>query len=101
LTCLLLFLSTVISVLINTHQIKENEMGGACSMYGENRNAYRVLVRKPVGKSPLGGPNPELEQNIKKDLKETGFEGVYRTYLAHVRDKWWSVVSTVMNSGRP
>jgi len=51
-------------------------MGGACSMYGENRNAYRVLVTKSEGKSPLGGPSREWEQNIKKDLKETGLEDV-------------------------
>jgi len=29
-------------------------MGGACSMYGGKRNAYRVLVGKPEGKRPLG-----------------------------------------------
>jgi hypothetical protein len=31
-------------------QIKENEIGGACSTYGETRNAYNVLVGKPEGK---------------------------------------------------
>jgi hypothetical protein len=35
-------------------KIKENEMGGACSMYGEMRNAYKILVGKPEGKRPLG-----------------------------------------------
>ena len=25
-------------------QIEKNEMGGACSKYGENRGVYRVLV---------------------------------------------------------
>jgi len=28
-------------------------MGGACSMYRENRNIYRVLVRKPEEKGLL------------------------------------------------
>jgi hypothetical protein len=83
------------------HQIKKNEMSGACSTYGENRNGYRVVVRKPEGKRPLGRPSSEWEQNIKKFLKEIGWEGVDRTYLTHVRDKWRSVVKTVMNSGRP
>jgi len=27
-----------------------NEMGGACSTYGERIGVYRVLVRKPEGK---------------------------------------------------
>jgi hypothetical protein len=28
----------------------EDEMGRACSMKGEERNAYRLLVGKPEGK---------------------------------------------------
>jgi hypothetical protein len=31
-------------------------MGGACSMNGEKRNAYRILVGKPEGKRPLARP---------------------------------------------
>jgi hypothetical protein len=37
-------------------QIKNNEMGGACSTYGERRGIYRVLVGKPDGKRPLVDP---------------------------------------------
>jgi hypothetical protein len=33
--------------------VKEDEMGRACSMNGEE-NAYRILVGKPEGKRPLG-----------------------------------------------
>jgi hypothetical protein len=29
-------------------------MGGPCSTNGEKGNAYRLLVRKPEGKRPLG-----------------------------------------------
>jgi hypothetical protein len=35
-------------------QIKKNEIGWACNTYWEWRGAYRVLVRKPAGKRPLG-----------------------------------------------
>jgi hypothetical protein len=31
-------------------------MGGPCSTIGEKRNAYRLLMRKPGGKKPLGKP---------------------------------------------
>ena len=34
-------------------QIEKNEMAGACSMYGEKRCAYRVLVGTPEGKRPM------------------------------------------------
>jgi hypothetical protein len=33
--------------------IEENEMEEACSTFGEMRNAYKILVRKPEGKSNL------------------------------------------------
>jgi hypothetical protein len=32
-------------------QVKEDEMGRACNRNGEKRNAYRILVGKPEGKS--------------------------------------------------
>ena len=49
-------------------------MGGTCSAYGgeEMRCAYRVLVGKPVGKSPLGRSRRRWEDNIKMDLQELG-----------------------------
>jgi len=32
---------------------------------GERRGVYRVSVRKPEGKRPLGRPRPRWEDNIK------------------------------------
>jgi hypothetical protein len=37
------------------------------------------------------------DDNIKMNLKETGWEGVDWIYLAHDRDKWRGVVDTVLN----
>jgi hypothetical protein len=53
-------------------KIERNEMGGACSMYGEWRGVYRVLMGKPEGKRPLGKPRFRWEDNIKMDLQEVG-----------------------------
>jgi hypothetical protein len=36
---------------------------------GEERNLYRVLVRKPEGKSPLGRPRHRWETGIRTDIK--------------------------------
>jgi hypothetical protein len=50
-------------------------MGRECSVYGgERRGVYRVLVRKPEGKRPLGRPKLRWENSIKTDLKEVGCE---------------------------
>jgi hypothetical protein len=35
------------------------------------RNAYKVLVGKPEGKRPLGGPRSRWEDNIRLDLRKT------------------------------
>jgi len=48
----------------------KNEKGGACSMYGERKVAYRILVRKPEGNRPLGRPRRRLMDNIKMNLQE-------------------------------
>jgi hypothetical protein len=40
---------------------------------GEKRNMYRLLVRKPEGKRPLGGPRLRWIEAIKMDLLEIGF----------------------------
>jgi hypothetical protein len=43
---------------------------------GEKQNAYRILVGKPEGKKPLGRPRRRLANNIKMDLRETGWDGM-------------------------
>jgi hypothetical protein len=40
-------------MLCTPHQIKKNEIDGACSTYGERRGACGVLVGKPDGKNHL------------------------------------------------
>jgi hypothetical protein len=49
---------------------------GHVARMGENRNAYRILMGKPEGKRPLGRPRRRWEDNIKMDLRETGWGGM-------------------------
>jgi hypothetical protein len=72
-------------------------MGRACSTNGENRNAYRILVRKPEGKRPPGRPRLRWVDNIKIDLRETGWDGMDWIDLAQDRDQWRALVNTVKN----
>jgi hypothetical protein len=58
--------------------IKSRRMrwAGHVARMGATRNAYRILVGKPEGKTPLGRPRRRCEDNIKMDLKEIGWDGV-------------------------
>jgi hypothetical protein len=44
-------------------------MGTTCSTNGEKSNAYRILVRKPEGKRPIGRPRHRWVDNIKLILE--------------------------------
>jgi hypothetical protein len=61
------------------------------------RNVYKILVRKPDGKRPLGRPGHRLEDNIKMDLREIRFGGVDWIHLAQDTDRWRTLVNTKMN----
>ena len=78
-------------------QIGKNEMGGACSTYGDRRGVYRVSVGKPEGKRPLGRPRLRWGDNIKMDLQEVGCGGMDWFDLAQDRDRWRALVNVVMN----
>jgi hypothetical protein len=64
---------------------------------GEKRNAYRIVVRKPEGKRPLERPRYRWVDNIKMDLRETGWDGMDWIDLAQDRDQWKVLVKMVMN----
>jgi hypothetical protein len=63
----------------------------------ETRNAYRILMRTPEGKIPLGRPRRRWVDNNKIDLTEIGWDGVDWIELAQDRDQWRARVNTVMN----
>jgi hypothetical protein len=64
---------------------------------GQDRGVHRVLVRKPEGKRPLGGPRHRWEDNIKMDLQEVvGCRGDWME-LAQDRYRWRALVGTVRN----
>jgi hypothetical protein len=64
---------------------------------GEKRNAYRILVGKPEGKTPLGRPRLRWVDNIKIDLREIEWDSVNWIDLAQDRDQWRTLVNTLMN----
>jgi hypothetical protein len=63
----------------------------------EKRNVYRLLVRKPEGKRPLGRPRRRWIDNIKMDLLEIGLNVVDGIGLVQDRYSWRALVNAVMN----
>jgi hypothetical protein len=67
----------------------------------EKMNAYRILVGKPEGKSPLGRPKRRWVDNIKMDLREIVWHGMDWTDMAQDRNQWRALVNTVTNPQIP
>jgi hypothetical protein len=72
-------------------------MDRECSTQKDKKNAYRILVRKPEGKIPLGRPRHRWENNINMTLREIGWDDMDWIHLAQDRDQWKALVSSVMN----
>jgi len=78
--------------------IKSRRMrwAGHVARMGEERGVYRVLVGKAEGKRPLGKPRRRWVDNIRADLQEVGCGYVDWIGLAQDRDRWRTLVSSVM-----
>jgi hypothetical protein len=63
---------------------------------GEKRTAYRLLVGKPEGKSPLETLRHRWVDKIMIDFGDSGWGGVDWVGLAQDRGKWRGLVKAVM-----
>jgi hypothetical protein len=83
--------------------IKSRRMrwAGHVVLMGKERGVYKVLVRKPEGRRPLGRPRLRWVYNIRMDLQEMGYGHVDWIGLAQDRDSCRKLVSAVMNLGVP
>jgi len=82
----------------SSHSFKiKTEISGHVAQMEEMRNAYNSLIGKPEGKRLLGRPRSRWEDDTRINLRGTGWEGINWMHLAQDRDKWRSLVSTVMN----
>jgi hypothetical protein len=61
---------------------------GHVACRGEGRGVYRVLVRRPKGKRPVGRPRCRWEDNIKLDFREIEINGANWVQLAQDRVQW-------------
>jgi hypothetical protein len=63
------------------------------------RNAYKILVGKAEVKRPLGKRGRRWEDNIRKGLRERGWEGVEWRHLAQDRGQWRTFVNMKLTFG--
>jgi hypothetical protein len=64
---------------------------------GERKDVYRVLVGKPKRKRPLGRLRRRWAETIKTDLREVLCGSMDWIELAKDKDRWRTLVNTVMN----
>jgi hypothetical protein len=76
---------------------QDSVLKSANRVMGEKRNAHRLLVGKPEGKSPLGRPRGRWMDNIRMILGEVGWGDVDWLGLAKDRNRWRAVVNSVLN----
>jgi hypothetical protein len=58
---------------------------------------YKLLVGMPEGRSPLGRLRRRCVDNIRMDLGEMGWGDVDWIGLAQIRNRWTSLVNSVLN----
>jgi hypothetical protein len=84
---------------LNIRKIKSRRMrwAGHVARMGEEREVYKVLVKKLEGRRPLEKPRRRWEDEIRMHLGKTGWGSVEWIQLAQDRDRWRAVVNTAMN----
>jgi hypothetical protein len=69
---------------------------GHVAHMGEMKNTYKILVRKPEGKTSQGRPRHRWEDNIRLNLWEIMWEDVNWMHLAEDMGQWQALVNMVM-----
>jgi len=83
--------------IVRVLKLRRMRWAGHVAHMGEERGVYRVLLGKPEGRRPLGRPRPRWVDNIRMDLQEVGCVYMDWIGLAQDRDRWWMLVSAVIN----
>ena len=70
---------------------------GHVSRMVEDRSVFKILIRKPTGKRPLGRPRRRWEDNIRMNLEGIGVNTRNWVDSTQDRDYWRALVNAVLN----
>jgi hypothetical protein len=76
-------------------------MSRICGTNGDKRNSYRIFLGKPEGKRSLRKPRCRCVENIKMNLRGTGWDGMDWICLTKDRGQWRALVKKIMNLQAP
>jgi hypothetical protein len=68
------------------NKYRRMKWAGHVACMGEMSNAYKIFIRKPEGKRPVGRPRRSWEDNIRMYLREIEWESGDWMNLAQDRD---------------
>ncbi|PNF17549.1 hypothetical protein B7P43_G15564, partial [Cryptotermes secundus] len=74
--------------IIRTIKSRRMRWAAHVARMGEKINAYRILMGKPEGKRPLGRQRHRWVNNIKRDLRDIGWDDMDWIDLPQDRDQW-------------
>jgi hypothetical protein len=83
--------------IIRMIKLRRMRWQGHLACMEEMKSAYIVLVEKFEVKRPLGRGRHRWKDNIRMDIRETGWVGMNWIYLTQDRDLWQTFMDTVMN----
>jgi hypothetical protein len=86
----------VLPCIIRIIMLRRMRWAGHVARMGK-RNVYRLCVGRPEGKRPLGRPRCRWVDNIRMDLGEVGWGDMDWIGLAKNRNRWRSLVNSVLN----
>ena len=70
---------------------------GLVARMEEDRNSFKILTGKPIGKISLGRPRRMWEENIRMDFKGIGINTRSCVDLAQDRDYWRVIANAALN----
>jgi PAS domain-containing protein len=83
--------------IIRINKSRRMKRSGHVARMGEKRNSYRLLVEKPEGKRLLGRPRRRWVDNTRMDLGEVEWGDVDWIGVAKDRNRWRTLVNSVLN----